>query len=214
MCALKIASEEHMVALQKVTWVSQVDRHSPKNEGHRDCTLTSQYVCVCERDAAGRVKVRTEKEGDALGSRVVGGYKVSHGENQSSSDPNCGRQTSGRKSLTKQDYKTKAGSKVEGCVLWEKCGPTERIRAELETEKVPGGVGLNMETEEQNENSLRTVALILLCCGAVKMLHLLGVISVEGECAQLSSASRCVLSAAWQESETKCSPGGVQGTRQ
>lgn len=38
-----------------------------------------------------------------------------------------------------------------------------------------------METEQQSENSLRTVALILLCCGAVKMLHLLGVISVEGE---------------------------------
>lgn len=57
-----------------------------------------------------------------------------------------------------------------------------------------------METEEQSENSLRTVALVLLCCGAVKMLHLLGVISVEGECAQVFLVSRCVLSAAWQES--------------
>ncbi|KAK1904706.1 Kv channel-interacting protein 1 [Dissostichus eleginoides] len=36
-----------------------------------------------------------------------------------------------------------------------------------------------MESEEQSENSLRTIAIILLCCAAVKMLHLLGVISVE-----------------------------------
>lgn len=57
-----------------------------------------------------------------------------------------------------------------------------------------------METEEQSENSLRTVALVLLCCGAVKMLHLLGVISVEGECAQVCVASRCVRCAAWQGS--------------
>lgn len=38
-----------------------------------------------------------------------------------------------------------------------------------------------MEREEQSENSLHTIAIILLCCGAVKMLHLLGVITVEGE---------------------------------
>lgn len=65
-----------MVALQKVTWEPQVDGHSPKSEGHSDCTLTV-CVCVCERerDAGGRVKVRTEKEGDALGSCVVGGIK-------------------------------------------------------------------------------------------------------------------------------------------
>ncbi|KAJ4946310.1 hypothetical protein JOQ06_023978 [Pogonophryne albipinna] len=36
-----------------------------------------------------------------------------------------------------------------------------------------------MESEEQSENSLRTIAIILLCCAVVKMLHLLGVISVE-----------------------------------
>ncbi|KAA8588912.1 hypothetical protein FQN60_010257 [Etheostoma spectabile] len=36
-----------------------------------------------------------------------------------------------------------------------------------------------MEREEQSENSLHTIAIILLCCGAVKMLHLLGVITVE-----------------------------------
>lgn len=44
-----------------------------------------------------------------------------------------------------------------------------------------------MESEEQSENSLRTIAIILLCCAAVKMLHLLGVISVEGESVQLLS---------------------------
>lgn len=66
-------------------------------------------VCVRERGAAGKVKVKAEKEADALGNRVVGGYKVSDGENQWSSDLNCGRQKSGRKSLAKQDYKTKAG---------------------------------------------------------------------------------------------------------
>ncbi|CAB1428132.1 unnamed protein product [Pleuronectes platessa] len=38
-----------------------------------------------------------------------------------------------------------------------------------------------MESEEQGENSLRTIAIILLCCGAVKMLHLLGVIKVEDD---------------------------------
>lgn len=38
-----------------------------------------------------------------------------------------------------------------------------------------------MDREEQSENSLHTIAIILLCCGAVKMLHLLGVITVEGE---------------------------------
>lgn len=42
-----------------------------------------------------------------------------------------------------------------------------------------------MEREEQSENSLHTIAIILLCCGAVKMLHLLGVITVEGESVQL-----------------------------
>ncbi|KAG7230334.1 hypothetical protein INR49_024438 [Caranx melampygus] len=36
-----------------------------------------------------------------------------------------------------------------------------------------------MEREEQSENSLHAVAIILLCCGAIKMLHLLGVITVE-----------------------------------
>lgn len=38
-----------------------------------------------------------------------------------------------------------------------------------------------MDREEQSENSLHTIAIILLCCGAVKMLHLLGIITVEGE---------------------------------
>lgn len=132
-----------------------------------------------ESDAAGKVKVSMAKEGDALGSCVVGGYKVSAGENQSSSD--CWRQKSGWKSLTQKDYKTEARSKAEGGIIWEKCGPAERIRAE----KVPGGLGLNMEAEEQSENSLRNVALVLLCCGAIKMLHLLGVISVDGECHQV-----------------------------
>ncbi|XP_035809314.1 Kv channel-interacting protein 1 isoform X1 [Amphiprion ocellaris] len=36
-----------------------------------------------------------------------------------------------------------------------------------------------MEREAQSENSLHTIAIVLLCCGAVKMLHLLGVITVE-----------------------------------
>lgn len=40
---------------------------------------------------------------------------------------------------------------------------------------------IRMDREEQSENSLHTIAIILLCCGAVKMLHLLGVITVEGE---------------------------------
>lgn len=40
---------------------------------------------------------------------------------------------------------------------------------------------IDMEKEEQGENSLQTIAIVLLCCGAVKMLHLLGVITVEGE---------------------------------
>lgn len=84
--------------------------------------------------------------------------------------------------------------------MGNRCGPPERIGAELETEGVPGGLSLTMETEEQSENSLRTVALVLLCCGAVKMLHLLGVISVEGECAQGYLPSRSFLSAARQES--------------
>lgn len=34
---------------------------------------------------------------------------------------------------------------------------------------------------EQRDNSLHTIVIILLCCGAIKLLHLLGVISVEGE---------------------------------
>lgn len=38
-----------------------------------------------------------------------------------------------------------------------------------------------MEKEPQSENSLHTIAIILLCCGAIKMLHMLGVISVDGE---------------------------------
>lgn len=38
-----------------------------------------------------------------------------------------------------------------------------------------------MEREEPKDNSLQTVAIILMCCGAVKLLHLLGVITVEGE---------------------------------
>ena len=38
-----------------------------------------------------------------------------------------------------------------------------------------------MEREQQKDNSLQTIAIVLLCCGAVKMLHMLGVISVEGE---------------------------------
>lgn len=38
-----------------------------------------------------------------------------------------------------------------------------------------------MEREQQGDSSLHTIAIILLCCGAVKMLHLLGVITVEGE---------------------------------
>lgn len=57
-----------------------------------------------------------------------------------------------------------------------------------------------METDEQSESSLRSVALILLCCGAVKMLHLLGVISVEGECDRGFLATRCALSAPWRDS--------------
>ncbi|XP_077589656.1 A-type potassium channel modulatory protein KCNIP1 [Stigmatopora nigra] len=35
--------------------------------------------------------------------------------------------------------------------------------------------------EERGENSLQAIAVILLCCGLVKMLHLLGVISVDGD---------------------------------
>lgn len=35
--------------------------------------------------------------------------------------------------------------------------------------------------QEQRDSSLHTIVIILLCCGAVKLLHLLGVISVEGE---------------------------------
>lgn len=38
-----------------------------------------------------------------------------------------------------------------------------------------------MEREERSDNSLHTIVIILLCCAAVKLLHLLGVISVEGE---------------------------------
>lgn len=53
-----------------------------------------------------------------------------------------------------------------------------------EREKFPvDRVRRNMERGEQSENSLQAIAVILLCCGAVKMLHLLGVISVEGESA-------------------------------
>lgn len=37
---------------------------------------------------------------------------------------------------------------------------------------------------EQRDNSLHTIVIVLLCCGAVKLLHLLGVISVEGESLQ------------------------------
>lgn len=76
--------------------------------------------------------------------------------------------------------------------------------------KVSGA--LNMDTEEQSENSLRTVALIVLCCGAVKMLHLLGVISVEGECAQVFPESGWVLPAARQGKSLRQSviQGGVQ----
>lgn len=47
---------------------------------------------------------------------------------------------------------------------------------------------IKMEREKQSENSLQTIAIILLCCGAVKMLHLLGVISVEGESTSTISA--------------------------
>lgn len=38
-----------------------------------------------------------------------------------------------------------------------------------------------MEGEEQSENTLQTVVIVLLGCLAVKMLHLLGVITVKGE---------------------------------
>lgn len=38
-----------------------------------------------------------------------------------------------------------------------------------------------MAGEEQRDNSLQTIAIVLLCCGAAKLLHLLGVIAVEGE---------------------------------
>jgi hypothetical protein len=41
--------------------------------------------------------------------------------------------------------------------------------------------GLEMDGEEQSDSSLRAIAIVVLCCGAVKMLHLMGVISVEGE---------------------------------
>lgn len=59
-----------------------------------------------------------------------------------------------------------------------------------------------MEKDEQSENSLRTVALVLLCCGAVKMLHLLGVISVEGECARsFLSAGMCSFRSPARESQ-------------
>ncbi|CAL8330533.1 unnamed protein product [Gadus morhua 'NCC'] len=36
-----------------------------------------------------------------------------------------------------------------------------------------------MDGEEQSDSSLRAIAIVVLCCGAVKMLHLMGVISVE-----------------------------------
>lgn len=63
-----------------------------------------------------------------------------------SSGLNCVRKKSVRKSWTKQDCKTKAGWKAEACQLWEKWGPGEKIRAELETEKVPG------RTESEREH--------------------------------------------------------------
>lgn len=63
-------------------------------------------------------------------------------------------------------------------------------------------MNVNMEKDEQSENSLRTVGLILLCCGAVKMLHLLGVISVEGECAQsFFSVGMCSFCSSARESQ-------------
>lgn len=38
-----------------------------------------------------------------------------------------------------------------------------------------------MEREQQSDNSWHTIVIVLSCCGVIKMLHLLGVISVEGE---------------------------------
>ena len=37
-----------------------------------------------------------------------------------------------------------------------------------------------MEKEEEGDG-LHTIIIVLLCCGAVKLLHLLGLITVEGE---------------------------------
>lgn len=55
----------------------------------------------------------------------------------------------------------------------------------LEPRKFPRFRGIEeviaMEREEQSDNSWHTIAIVLLCCGVIKMLHLLGVISVEGE---------------------------------
>lgn len=48
---------------------------------------------------------------------------------------------------------------------------------------------IKMEREQQSENSLHTIAIILLCCGAIKMLHLMGVIAVEGESRSTSTVS-------------------------
>lgn len=55
----------------------------------------------------------------------------------------------------------------------------------LEPRKFPRFRGIEgviaMEREEQSDNSWHTIAIVLLCCGVIKMLHLLGVISGEGE---------------------------------
>lgn len=40
---------------------------------------------------------------------------------------------------------------------------------------------IGMEREQQSDNSWHTIVIVLSCCGVIKMLHLLGVISVEGE---------------------------------
>ena len=41
--------------------------------------------------------------------------------------------------------------------------------------------GEEMDGEGQGDGSLRAIAVVLVCFGAVKLLHLMGVISVEGE---------------------------------
>jgi len=40
---------------------------------------------------------------------------------------------------------------------------------------------MEVEQEGHGDGSLRAIAVVLMCCGAVKALHLLGVIRVEGE---------------------------------